>query len=105
MNDKPFYITFYSYRGGADRLTALVNVGVELAQRGRKVLVVDFDVEAPGLTALAPLRPDEPQPGLVEYVAEYLDTNRAPPVGEYLYRTPVGKKDGELWVMPAGKED
>jgi len=105
MNDKPFTITFYSYRGGADRLTALVNVGVELAQRGRKVLLADFDLEAPGLTALAPLRPEEPRAGLVEFVAEYLDTNQAPPVGEYLYRTPVGKKDGELWVMPAGKED
>ncbi len=106
MNEKPFTITFYSYRGGADRLTALVNVGVDLARRGRKVLLVDFDLESPGLTELAPLRLEQPHLGLVEFVAEYLDTNQAPPVSEYLYRAAsIGKKGGELWVMPAGKED
>ena len=106
MNDKPFFITFYSCRGGAERLLALVNVGVDLARRGRKVLLVDFDLESPGLTALATLRPEQPHSGLVEFVAEYLDTNQAPPVSEYLYRAAsIGKKGGELWLMPAGKED
>ena len=40
------FITFYSYKGGVGRTMALVNVAAELAKRGRKVLIVDFDLEA-----------------------------------------------------------
>lgn len=42
-------VTFYSYKGGVGRTMALANVAVLLAQRGLKVLVVDWDLEAPGL--------------------------------------------------------
>ena len=42
-------ITFYSYKGGVGRSMALANIGVLLAQRANKVLLVDWDLEAPGL--------------------------------------------------------
>jgi MinD-like ATPase involved in chromosome partitioning or flagellar assembly len=42
-------ITFYSYKGGVGRTMALANVSVMLARWGHKVLVVDWDLEAPGL--------------------------------------------------------
>lgn len=42
-------VTFYSYKGGVGRSMALANIAVLLARRGLKVLVVDFDLEAPGL--------------------------------------------------------
>src|SRR5690349_15015464 len=42
-------VTFYSYKGGVGRSMALANVAVLLARRGLKVLVVDWDLEAPGL--------------------------------------------------------
>jgi MinD-like ATPase involved in chromosome partitioning or flagellar assembly len=42
-------VTFYSYKGGVGRSMALANVSVLLARRGLKVLVVDWDLEAPGL--------------------------------------------------------
>lgn len=41
--------TFYSYKGGSGRTMALANVGVALARRGKRVLLVDWDLEAPGL--------------------------------------------------------
>ena len=41
--------TFYSYKGGVGRTMALANVAELLYQRGFKVLMVDFDLEAPGL--------------------------------------------------------
>ncbi len=42
-------ITFYSYKGGVGRTMALANVAVLLAQWRYKVLMVDWDLEAPGL--------------------------------------------------------
>jgi MinD-like ATPase involved in chromosome partitioning or flagellar assembly len=42
-------LTFYSYKGGVGRSMCLVNVGVTLAVWGYRVLLVDFDLEAPGL--------------------------------------------------------
>jgi cellulose biosynthesis protein BcsQ len=43
-------ITFYSYKGGAGRTMALANAATLLARdHPRKVLVMDWDLEAPGL--------------------------------------------------------
>jgi hypothetical protein len=41
--------TFYSWKGGVGRTMALANAGVQLARRGKCVLLVDWDLEAPGL--------------------------------------------------------
>lgn len=42
-------VTFYSYKGGVGRSMALANTAVLLARYGKRVLVVDWDLEAPGL--------------------------------------------------------
>jgi len=43
-------ITFYSYKGGTGRTMALINVAVlATINENRKVLVIDWDLEAPGL--------------------------------------------------------
>lgn len=42
-------VTFYSYKGGTGRSMALANVAWVLASQGARVLVVDWDLEAPGL--------------------------------------------------------
>jgi cellulose biosynthesis protein BcsQ len=42
-------ISFYSYKGGVGRSMAVANVATLLAHQGKRVLVVDFDLEAPGL--------------------------------------------------------
>src|SRR5436190_7243779 len=42
-------ITFYSYKGGVGRTMALANIATLLATWGKKVLVVDWDLEAPGV--------------------------------------------------------
>jgi MinD-like ATPase involved in chromosome partitioning or flagellar assembly len=42
-------ISFYSYKGGVGRSMALANVASLLCRSGRSVLVVDWDLEAPGL--------------------------------------------------------
>ncbi|MCI0471946.1 MAG: AAA family ATPase, partial [Candidatus Aminicenantes bacterium] len=42
-------ITFYSYKGGVGRTMALANIAVLLSQWGYKTLMIDWDLEAPGL--------------------------------------------------------
>lgn len=42
-------ITFYSFKGGVGRTMALANAAVLLSQWGYKILMIDWDLEAPGL--------------------------------------------------------
>lgn len=100
-----YTITFYSVKA-VGRTLALVNVAGELARRGRRVLVVDFDLEAPALDTAGRLRPNAWHPGVVEYVTDYVNTGQEPAIREYLYDAgPVGEKGGRIWVMPAGGRD
>ncbi|MFG0272414.1 KGGVGR-motif variant AAA ATPase [Pseudomonas sp. zjy_14] len=45
----PKIVTFYSYKGGAGRTMSVANVAFLAALDGLKVLVMDWDMEAPGL--------------------------------------------------------
>lgn len=95
--------TFYSFKGGVGRTMALVNVAVDLARRGKRVLVVDFDLEAPGLDTFDLPRPDGPTLGVVDFVRHYLQTKQAPDARAYLYESPdIGQDGGGLWIMPSG---
>lgn len=43
-------VTFYSYKGGTGRTMALANTAWILAANGKRVLAVDWDLEAPDST-------------------------------------------------------
>jgi len=63
---KRLITTFYSFKGGVGRSMAMQAVGSILASRCQRVLMVDADMEAPGLTiAHAPDR-DEGREGFVD---------------------------------------
>ncbi|MGF6754904.1 tyrosine-protein kinase family protein [Paraburkholderia sp. GAS42] len=97
-----YVVTFYSFKGGVGRSMALVNVAVQLAEAGKKVLLVDFDLEAPGLATFDLTRPKSSVPGIVDYVHEYVSTAMAPDFSSYVYKTTELAGKGEIWVMPAG---
>ncbi|MCH5674659.1 FxSxx-COOH system tetratricopeptide repeat protein [Streptomyces gilvus] len=69
-------VTFYSYKGGTGRTMALANVGWILASAGHRVLLVDWDLEAPGLHRyLHPLLVDpelHSSNGLINMVQSYV---------------------------------
>ena len=102
-----FWVTFYSYKGGVGRTMALANVAAQLAQEGRRVLMIDFDLEAPGLDAFEGLGCAKGHSGVVEYVAEYLATGRAPSIGAFVRECVPSSTHlrGKLWLMPSGKKD
>jgi MinD-like ATPase involved in chromosome partitioning or flagellar assembly len=101
-----YVVTFYSFKGGVGRTMALVNVGTELARSGRRVLLVDFDLEAPGVETFNLPRPRESTPGIIDYVLQYIATNKAPDVSDFIYECPqIGEGTGQLWIMPSGLDD
>jgi esterase/lipase superfamily enzyme/MinD-like ATPase involved in chromosome partitioning or flagellar assembly len=81
-NDPGRIITFYSYKGGTGRSMALANVAWILASNGYRVLVVDWDLEAPGLHRyFAPfmLDPDLVESdGIIEIVTNYVTALMTP---------------------------
>lgn len=68
----PPIISFYSFKGGLGRTTALAAFAIQRARQGEEVLVVDLDLGAPGVGAL--LAPESPVPqarwGVVDYLLE-----------------------------------
>ena len=102
----PFWITFYSYKGGVGRSLALANIAALLVQRGRRVVLIDFDLEAPGLDSFEEFKAIAAKPGVVEYVTEYKNARRAPDIAQFIHPcTLPGPLRGKLWIMPAGKKD
>jgi len=81
-------------------------VAAALAMRGRRVLVVDFDLEAPGLTTYPIFSQVQAERGLVHYVQEYLQTDTAPDVEEFIAQD-VWRCDegGTISVMASGSQD
>lgn len=59
-------ISFYSFKGGVGRSMALANVAALLCRSGKSVLVVDWDLEAPGLHKFF----EQASPGLKEQIGE-----------------------------------
>lgn len=98
--DRPIVATFYSLRGGVGRSTALAYTARILASRGRTVLCVDMDLEAPGLTALfgkeKEIREDQ---GLLSILLT-LDQGERPDIQNDILR--ISETD-ELYCLPAGK--
>jgi MinD-like ATPase involved in chromosome partitioning or flagellar assembly len=71
-------ITFYSYKGGTGRSMLLANVAWLLASTGCKVLLIDWDLEAPGLHRyFKPFLGEDTelrsQKGIMEWVTDYWD--------------------------------
>lgn len=68
-------VTFYSYKGGTGRTMALANVAWIIANSGKRVLVVDWDLESPGLHKFFHPFLEESTvgatPGVIEIINDY----------------------------------
>lgn len=81
---------------------ALVNAGVELARRDRRVLLVDFDLEAPALDTFEAFESKEPRLGVVDYIHSYLESGHPDALDKYVHQCQVGGKAKDVWLLPAG---
>ncbi|WP_341842215.1 KGGVGR-motif variant AAA ATPase [Chitinophaga caseinilytica] len=73
-------ITFYSYKGGVGRSLALANIATKLAEFGKKVCMLDFDLEAPGLHIKFGdyISSKDIKPGIVDYIYEFSNHHKVP---------------------------
>jgi formylglycine-generating enzyme required for sulfatase activity/energy-coupling factor transporter ATP-binding protein EcfA2 len=111
--------TFYSYKGGVGRTMALANVAELFYRSGLKVLMVDWDLEAPGLERFFPLDLDEvlDKPGVIDMLLGYKaqmaqglnvaeDEEELPfekPSQFMVDIYPEARSDGRLWLLPSGR--
>lgn len=102
----PLVVAFYSFKGGVGRTTAAAALAVSWARRGRRVAVIDFDLDAPGLGRLldADGQGTTAQWGIVDYL---LETGVSLPLADYRHtcaRSGV-TGDGVIDVYPSGSLD
>jgi tetratricopeptide (TPR) repeat protein/Mrp family chromosome partitioning ATPase len=122
--------TFYSFKGGVGRSMALANVAEYLYARGLKVLMVDFDLEAPGLEKFfdvpekALVTPQEVvnRRGVIDMLLSYVKlrslrrsdsassreelSTPVEPLSEFVVRLyERNPQRGELAMIPAGRRD
>ena len=101
-----FAVTFYSYKGGVGRTSALVNTAFRLAEKGKRVFILDFDLEAPGVDSYREISDGTPRQGIVEYVSEYKTGGRVPPLVDYAFEVEsASTSPGRIFVMPAGRRN
>lgn len=93
-------IVFFSIKGGVGRSTALAATAWQLAQVGKRVLVLDLDLESPGLSSA--LLPSERQPmyGITDWLIEDLLDN-GDTVFDSMVATSNLSHDGDIHVVPA----
>jgi hypothetical protein len=96
----PRYV-FASLKGGVGRSTALSVAAAHLASRGRRVLAIDLDMEAPGLGAMLLDHATLPEFGLIDALVE----NGLAPLDEAFLADLVGPSSltdrGRIEVIPA----
>jgi cellulose biosynthesis protein BcsQ len=101
----PQTVSFYSFKGGVGRTTALTHVAWILANRGHKVVAVDLDLEAPGLSTAFKLQP-QPKYGIVDYFYEraYLPDSVGADIaiGDIFGEVTIEDTSGRLFIVPAG---
>ncbi len=83
----------------------LVNTATQIAKSGKRVLIVDFDLEAPGIPTFNMFDSAQGKLGLVDYITLYRNTGVAPDALDYSYSVRTYENGGEILVMPAGQND
>lgn len=97
----PAVVTFYSFKGGVGRTTTLAACALLAAQAKEKVVVIDLDLEAPGLASVFGVEVDQ---GVVDLLVDHLATGVVD-LGRALQRPQALREDlaEQIQVIPAGK--
>ncbi|MET8058729.1 ParA family protein [Streptomyces microflavus] len=95
----PAIVTFYSLRGGVGRTTALAAAARILSERGRRLLCIDMDLEAPGLANVLGCPEPRDDQGVLPLLLS-LERGDEVDIRDHVLRVSEGE---ELYCLPAGK--
>ena len=104
--DETAIVLFYSFKGGVGRSTALAAMALHFASLGSRVVVVDADLEAPGVASLLAGHDGATAPwGIVDYLLERrVCLDMEPHTDDYYHRYADvrGLVSEDILVYPAG---
>ncbi|MFP5231260.1 MAG: KGGVGR-motif variant AAA ATPase [Acidobacteriota bacterium] len=97
-------IVFFAIKGGVGRSTALAATAWTLAEAGKRVLVIDLDLESPGIsTSMLPMD-RRPAYGVVDWLVEDLVGNGEAVVQSMTSSSPLSR-NGEILIVPSHGRD
>lgn len=101
-HSKPARIVFASIKGGVGRSTALCVLAAHLSSRGKRVLTLDMDLEAPGLGNMLLPGDTLPEFGLLDYLVEqHVDSITDEFYADLVGSSWLGGGKGRVDVIPA----
>ena len=120
-NQSTQFVSFYSYKGGVGRSTVLANLAYWQAMQGKKVLIIDLDLEGPGQHSSGlfkgnPINDSAIKGGFVDLCEAWQQHRAQTPdkvyewnLRDYMLRSTFldalpGTGKGEIFLMPAGKQ-
>lgn len=96
----PTIVTFFSFKGGVGRTTALASCAWQLARRGHRVAAVDLDLEAPGLGTLFGAQTER---GVLDFIVDHFAIGARDLDGLHALAQGLPEADASmLEVFPAG---
>ncbi len=108
-SNKSKVISFYSYKGGVGRTIALIQSAYNLAKKGKRVVLMDLDIEAPSFSSIFKeyIKNDN---GLINYLCNIYFKKVKNVINDDNNISSIVSKvnlnsDGEMFVVPAGKVD
>ncbi|MCS5712378.1 KGGVGR-motif variant AAA ATPase [Candidatus Berkiella aquae] len=110
---KTQFISFYSYKGGVGRTSALINTALIMAMKGERVVVLDFDLEAPGLFSYVMEIAEKYniskedvkcKRGILEYLHDSINKKTIPELRKYSISNDKLNLNiqGKIWILGAG---
>lgn len=99
----PRIISFYSYKGGVGRTVSLIQTAYFLAKKGKKVLILDLDIEAPSFQDIFEDYINKETKGLVDYLYSKLysmENETEVPFNSIISKVPLNVK-GDIYFVPS----
>lgn len=98
----PAIVSFYSFKGGVGRTTTLGIMARDLARTGHHVVVIDLDLEAPGLGRFFDVKTER---GILDLLSSHAATGTVDLEEPELYSATIDEGRGRITVYPVGPMD
>lgn len=95
-------VSTHSYRGGTGKSNTTANIAAQLARRGRRVAIVDTDIQSPGIHVLFGIEPDRLRYTLNDYLwGRCRIEEAAHDVTSCIAETTGATPDGAVMLVPS----